>query len=210
MKIAVIAVTVWMAVVPLVARENPFFPSEEVDLPSITSNAVKSYPPLKRIAITLPEYARVIESISINYKGLDGAIETKTVKLSRSIDWHLPIFLSQSYGDANSPQSVFSPVYKKHSVAFSMIRFLIDGKKIEIKTDDTAIRDFMLVDPNRLVIDFKRDANFLTFKKVLRDSIVTKIHIGNHDGFYRVVIYLDGKYLYRLHKTAGGYRIEII
>ena len=65
----------------------------------------------------------------------------------------------------------------------------------------------MLIKPFRYVIDFQANKNFLTFKKQT-NSFIKKIVLGNHNGFYRVVLYLDGTYKASIKKTDEGYLIE--
>jgi hypothetical protein len=85
----------------------------------------------------------------------------------------------------------------------------IKNKKILIKTKDKLIRKFFLVKPFRIVLDFKKDVDFLTIKKNLKNSIVKKVVVGNHKGYYRVVIYFDAKYMYKIKKTTEGVKIEL-
>ena len=115
------------------ARENPFFPSEgEKDI-TISSNEDTSLSPLKRSTITLPPYARVIESVTINYKNLDGSQESKTLELGNSIDWHLPVFISQSYGPMAKTPLKKSPKKKfKKLASTSEVSFFSSGKTLQI------------------------------------------------------------------------------
>ena len=67
----------------------------------------------------------------------------------------------------------------------------------------------MLVDPHRIVMDFEREANFLSFEKKLKTLPFMDVRIGNHDGYYRVVIALDGHYRFTTEKIPSGYRISL-
>lgn len=193
----------------LQARENPFFPSENVDSSGITSNIITSYPPLERAAITLPDQARVLESVEVTYKNLDGSIDKKSIQVGQSIDWHLPLFISQSYGQAKSstPQNAVGDVQEK--VSFDFVTIEAVTNVLTIKTGDKNLRNFMLVDPHRIVMDFEREANFLSFEKKLKTLPFTDVRIGNHDGYYRVVIALDGHYRFETEKIPSGYRITL-
>jgi len=89
-------------IISIEARENPFFPSDgEKDIP-YTTNQNKELQKLKRATISLPSYARVVKKITIEYESLDASIETKSIELNNAIDWHLPLFISQSYKQQNS------------------------------------------------------------------------------------------------------------
>ena len=192
------------------ARENPFFPSEgEKDI-TISSNEDKSLSPLKRSTITLPTYARVIESVTINYKNLDGSQESKTLELGNSIDWHLPVFISQSYGPmAQTPLKKVTKKKFKKIATTSVASFYSSGKTLQIKTNDKIIRNFLLVKPHRIVLDFDKDTSLKSFVKTFPKNIFSKIRIGNHDKYYRVVIELDGYYRYRMKKTSLGYTFTL-
>jgi hypothetical protein len=199
------------------ARENPFFAVEgEQDIP-ITSNANRALPPLKQATITLPSTARVIEGVTINYKTLDGAKHTKSIELENAVDWHLPIFISQSYKSAEEKtvakktivKKIVTSRYKK-IVDLKFISLYENGKKLKIVTKDKMLRNFLLVKPHRIVCDFQRDTDLRSYvKKVAKGSNFTKLSFGTHKGYYRVVIMLDGYYSYKLTQTKNNYLITL-
>jgi len=203
----------------LSARENPFFPSTgEKDIP-LTTNIDEKLPPLKRATLTLPSTARVIEGVTVKYRSLDGSIHSETIELDNAIDWHLPIFISQSY--VNEEQKVAVPKKKisksskkissyKKIAGIKLISFYSKDKKLKVITKDTIIRNFLLVKPHRIVCDFKRDTNIKSYVKAMaKNSLFTKIRVGNHDGYYRVVIELDGHYRYATKDIKNGYLFEL-
>ena len=203
------------------ARENPFFPSEgEKDIP-YTSNLDKTAPQLKRATISLPSQARVIKKVTIEYENFDASLESKSIELDNSVDWHLPIFVSQSYTEQTTqneePKREVSKksTPKKKTVEYKNIaeieyaKFFVLKNSLKIVTEDKLLRNFLLVQPHRIVIDFKRDSSMKSYLKKIKDSVFTKVRIGNHDGYYRVVIELDGYYRYKLRKTSGGCLITL-
>ena len=198
------------------ARENPFFPSEgEKDIP-YTSNEEKIVPKLKRATISLPSHARVIKKVTIEYENLDASVETKSIELENTVDWHLPVFISQSYTEQPTEElSVQKQSVKKAALEYKNIaeieyaKFLVSDSSLKIITEDKLLRNFLLVQPHRIVIDFKRDSSMKSYLKKVEDSVFTKVRIGNHDGYYRVVIELDGYYRYKLTKFAKGYLITL-
>lgn len=220
------------------ARENPFFPSTgEKDIP-VTTNEDNSQTPLKRAAITLPTQARVLQKVTIEFKNLDGSVENKSIELENSVDWHLPIFISQSYAEnptAAQKEAVTVPVAKQKNVEpapatpivqkktapkakettfenIASIPFLnisSSSKSLKLTTNDEAIRNFLLVNPHRIVIDFKKDTEIKGLIKKVEGNIFKKVRIGNHDGYYRVVVELDGHYRHDFKKVADGYLIEL-
>jgi AMIN domain len=206
----------FLFLVLLDARENPFFPAEgETDMP-ISSNLAQSKEPLKRAALTFPSTARTIEEVSVTYKNLDGAIEKKTIKLNNSIDWHLPLFISQNYSSGETKTSkkkkkkINESSFKKIG-ALKFISFYSKDKELKLITKDRILRDFLLVKPHRIVCDFKRDVDVRSYTmKIKNKSIVKKLRVGNHDGYYRVVIELDGYYKYKLEKIDNGYLFKLL
>lgn len=233
------------------ARENPFFPMEgEKDIP-YTSNLNKKTPKLKRATITLPSQARVIKKVTIEYENLDASQETKSIELDNTVDWHLPIFISQSYTEQPTERPIVKKrIVKKATVKKSTVKksiskksppkkviaketsteklvekkttgkykniaqieyakFFAFEKNLEIVTNDELLRDFLLVQPHRIVMDFKRESSMKTYLQNVKNSIFTKIRIGNHDGYYRVVVELDGYYRYKLKKLSSGCLITL-
>ena len=228
----------------LQARENPFFFESNLKQLPYTSNIDKNLPPLHRAALTLPSKARTIEKVVVTYKTLDGSVEEKEIILGNSVDWHLPIFISQNYMASEiSGKSVQSKPkvkrkvkpkkseLKKHKVdkieekplpvktevttdfkeivKRQYIRFLSSSKKLKLVTKSVKIRDFLLVKPHRIVLDFKKKSDIIGFVKKVPNNIFKKVVIGNHDGYYRVVIELDGYYQYSVKKLEDGYLITL-
>jgi hypothetical protein len=221
------------------ARENPFFPSDgEKDIP-YTSNEDTTIPPLKKASITLPKQARVLQSVTVQYKNLDGSQETKNIQLENAIDWHQPIFISQNNtsdeiqkNEALKENTLKNDVKKAETIKKEVVEEKIDtkdkeknykkiasmeyasfytsNKYVKIVTNDKAIRNFLLVKPHRIVIDFEKNSSLDTQEQNITEDIVTKVRIGNHDGYYRVVIELDGSYKYTIKNIENGYILQLL
>lgn len=192
----------------LFARENPFFPIEgEADLP-YTSNLQKELEPLKRASITLPPQARVLQQVTVSFKNLDGSIESKSIDLNHAVDWHLPLFISQSYQKQNS-QELQSKEEFHYVGEIAFAKFYRSKKVFKIVSKDKKLRDFLLVNPHKIVVDFKRDATLKTKTINLKNSLFKKIRVGNHAGYYRVVIELDGTYKYHKQEQKDTYLFEV-
>ena len=199
--------------ITLNARENPFFPSVgEKDI-SYTTNVLVKKEPLKRATITLPSTARVIKSVKIEFQNLDGSMETKKINLDNSVDWHLPIFVSQNYA-LNENQPVKKTVVKKEEFKKLFTKkyttFYVNGKTLKIVTKDKLLRNFLLVEPHRIVCDFKRFDDLRSYTKKLKNAPFKSFRIGNHQGYYRIVIELDGYYKYKLSTIKDGYMIKLL
>ncbi len=180
--------------IALISRENPFLPATDEKGILVTANKKIEYAPLQHATITLPSTARTVENITIKYKNLDGSVTEKTEKLGNSVDWHLPLFLSQKLHSSVKEKKSELELLKTHFVKISSTQ-----KVIKISTRDKIIRNFMLTNPHRIVCDIKKAINMRSLEKsISKHSIVKKIRIGNHKGYYRIVIELDGHYKYHL------------
>jgi hypothetical protein len=178
----------------LYARINPF---EPVIKPQNTLIINPVY--FKETKINLPTDARILKEVVFVYQSVSGDIKEKKVKINKHIDFHKPIFIS------HTPKA-----FPLREINFlDLFKMYIKNKKILIKTKDKLLRNFFLVKPFRIVLDFKKDTDFLTIKKNLKNSIVKKIIVGNHKGYYRIVIYFDAKYMYKIKKTDEGVKIEL-
>ncbi|MDQ7060494.1 MAG: AMIN domain-containing protein [Sulfurimonas sp.] len=197
------------------ARENPFFPSQgEEDLP-FTSNETKNIPKLKQASITLPSTARIIKKVTIEYENLDASLETKSIDLTHTVDWHLPLFISQSYAKEKVINSKKIPTKHKKIQVYKEIGkikfadFMLGKSRLKIITQDKLIRNFLLGQPHRIVMDFKRESSMNSYFKTIENSAYTKIRVGNHKGYYRIVIELDGYYRYKVKEIKDGYLISL-
>ncbi len=194
----------------LSARENPFFPAEGMkDLP-ISSNLASKRPRLKRAAITLPDNARILKKVTITYQNLDGSLKSQSIALDHTVDWHIPIFVSQSYGTTSRKQT---PPAASSGTAFHpitpFVRYRLHANTVELQSNDKIIRDFILVNPHRIVIDFKRNSHEKSRTLSLQQAPFSGIKYGNHGTYYRVVIVLDGTYHCDIVKQQGGVRITL-
>ncbi len=153
----------------------------------------------KEAKVFLPKDARVLKKIVFVYQNINGDIKQKEIEINKHIDFHKPIYIM------HSPKKF--PM--KRLIFLNLFNMYVKDKKIFIQTKDALLRSFFLVKPFRIVLDFKRNADFLTVKKYLKNSIVKKVVVGNHSGYYRVVIYFDAKYMYKIKKTDEGIKIEL-
>ncbi len=208
----------------LQARENPFKPVIDETVLPVASNQVKKAPPFKSAKIKLPNDARVLTSIALYYQSIDGSIKKEVVTVDRSIDWHKPIVISQQPPSASkrkdsevakkSTQKRASSKAKKSrsEKAFNPLPFLkilVGPKSVKIVTKDEKIRSFHLSRPFKVAVDFRRRAAFLTKHIPLDLPPFKSIDIGNHEGYYRVVVTMDAPYRYKIVKERDGYSIKL-
>jgi len=199
--------------VSLMGRDNPF---EPMKTSSTTSKAIykkdtrKSFTSAK---IQLPSTARMLEGVEFHFQNLDGSLESKTIKLGQKIDWHDELVVKKLADSA--PHETVARATKKEIKANkkinfkNIVEFEIDGKSIHVNTKDIKIRDFLVIKPYKIVVDFKREASFYTKVYDLKTKYFSSITLGKHDGYYRVAIELDGKYLYTKEKTKDGYQFTL-
>ena len=208
-----IIIILFMLVESMYARVNPFFPSKDSDSIAITTNTPEQHPSLKSISLVLPSSARVIKEVSIAYVNIDGSEERKTVAVDNSIDWHLPIVVSQSGSSSTNIKNIPVQVKNDNSFreigSFKNISFYAKNKTLKIDTKDKYIQNFLIVSPHRIVVDFKGDYDFRSLTKNVSNSVFKSIKIGNHDGYYRVVIELDGQYKYNFSQEKESYIINL-
>ena len=190
----------------LFGRDNPFFPSDPNKEKVQTTNRVEKLRPYTTQEILLPNSARAVKAIVIRYQNLDGSISNEELPLNSKIDWHEPFVITHK-GQVKETKK--KQTKSGQYINAKYISFQADGNKMFIKTEDKLLQNFLLTSPHRVVMDFKRSTSFKpkTFK--LRKAPFSKIRMGNHDGYYRVVIELDGQYRYKLETREKDYTIAI-
>ncbi|WP_333804767.1 AMIN domain-containing protein [Sulfurospirillum sp.] len=90
------------------------------------------------------------------------------------------------------------------------ISFYINQNEITVFTKDSKMRDFLIADPYKVVIDFKKEKSAYVTKMIeFKKASFVSATLGTHDGFYRIAILLDGHYRYDLQPFNGGYIIKL-
>jgi len=192
-----------MSVISLFARDNPFFPADPNAVEVTTSNRVESLAPFTKQNISLPNSARAIKAITITYQNLDGSISNETLDLNNKIDWHEPLLITQKQAEPVSK----SVEKKEKTINAKFIKFSQSGKTMKLITRDKLLRNFMLTNPHRIVMDFSRNTSFRPKNFMINKAPYSKIRMGNHDKYYRVVIELDGQYQYKLQTSGKDFTI---
>ncbi len=194
----------FIMIIPLLGRDNPFFPSDPSQQQTPTTNRVENLKPFTTQTLSLPNSARAIKKISITYQNLDGSISSEELDLNNAIDWHEPFILSQK---SQKKTDVKETVPKSKVINAKFIQFEPTNRSIKIETEDKILRNFMLTSPHRIVLDFARDTSFKPKYFDLEEIPFKQIRMGNHDKYYRVVIELDGVYNYKLQTSKDAYTI---
>lgn len=106
------------------------------------------------------------------------------------------------------------PIVERENVAksFSFRDFLtfdINKKQLTINTNDSLIRDFIVVKPYKIVLDFKKTNSFYTKTINLNMAPFQSVTFGSHENFYRASFLLDGPYTYTIHKEGSNIIINL-
>ncbi|WP_024955487.1 AMIN domain-containing protein [Sulfurospirillum arcachonense] len=205
--------------ISLFGRENPF---KSVETSATTGKAIYKKDTRKIFSdakIKLPSSARILKSVELHFQNLDGSMGHTNVRIDKKIDWHDELILkkvkdvNQSIVMQTQEKTKIEPKKiekQKTKINFkNIVSFLIVGKELHIKTKDKKIRDFLVTKPYKIVIDFKRELSFYTKVYNLKINNFKSITIGKHSGYYRIVVALDGKYLYDLQKEKDGYKFTL-
>ncbi len=186
----------------LFSRDNPFAEVVgEGEFP-ISTNMPKILGKLKNESFTLPSTARSVKRIIVEYQNLDGSIGKSVKELDKSVDWHMPINIRHKHAPEQSKQ------YQSRA-NLKFIDFATKNSEMKISTTNRMLRHFMLANPHRVVIDFERNSKFLSKKFTDFSRPFKAVRIGNHDGYYRVVVELDGQYEYQIKSYKNSYVIKI-
>lgn len=186
----------------LSARDNPFADVITKESFPVSTNIPKSLTDLKKESFRLPDTARVVKRVIIEYQNLDGSIDTLASTLDKRVDWHMPLHLT--HRKAPTKGSSY-----QENVKLSFIKFSTKGNKMKVMTKDRLLRHFMLPKPYRIVLDFKGSTHFLAKKYTQFSKPFKKVRLGNHDGYYRVVVELDGQYEYQEKRDSSGITLSV-
>lgn len=214
--------------VGVLARENPFLPAksfEELDAPT---NVVEKKEDFEQQSTSLPSRARVLKYVVFGYQSLDGSIEEKRINVNKSVDWHDPLVVTKESvlldsldflpeaPSGEKPSSKIPVVSKKNEkpkeksvkVKYEdLVSFEAFKMKIMVNTKDKLIRHFMVMRPYKVVLDFKEDKSFYTKSLSIEHGAFKKVTLGNHKGYYRAAIELDGHYVHDVKEVDGGYEV---
>lgn len=183
----------------LFARENPFVPLVDTQQLPITSSDPTVKEDLKEFEFSLPSGAMIVDSIVVNFQDASGEVKNQTYGVDKKINWHYPLYLS------HSPKKHFET---KEYQPLDFVKIVHEGTTITIYTTDKMIRNFHLINPFKLVFDFENGESFFT-KREQMDKPVVEYAVGNHGGYYRVVLEFDATYRYEVQDMPNGVKVEL-
>jgi len=219
------------------ARENPFSISLDPTHTGRTTHVKDQRVDFNGTQFTFPSSARILKSVSIVFQNLDGSISEEILAVDQKIDWHYPLFIYTQKPEAvkqseTLPESLAKEPEVKKSETIPTIKMpevkaqaeekveskmLGEGvgvevvnKSIMIYTKDVKVRDFLITKPFKVVVDFQSSKEAFSTKSVdFTKPPFLSATLGNHEGFYRVAIVLDGHYRYDIARVDGGYSITL-
>lgn len=187
-------ITLFLIFTTLYSRENPFVPiilPEDSLRPQYENVGV-----FNEQEIRLPSTARLIKQIEITYQNIDGSIAKQSVDVSGRIDWNMPLKISQTLQT------------KEKQLVKDNIR--VNGNTLEVQYKGKLVRDFIMKNPDRIILDFEKNNKLHNHKMVnLNTPYFTSVRFGVHDHFIRVVVQLSGSYEYALKGTPDGIVIDV-
>ncbi len=190
----------------LLARDNPFRPVVSSQNLGKATNILSTYKPLKVEKFKLPSSSRVIKKVKFEILNVDGSVSEVSFSVNKAVDWHKDIIVSNMPIKFQEKPKKMEPKLLK---PFKFLTILIDKNRLLLKTKDPLIRELFFSKPYKIAIDLKRAVAFYTKIIKLKTPPFTKVVIGNHGKFYRVVLQLDGKYRYKIKKNSNGYLVEL-
>ncbi|MDD2384186.1 MAG: AMIN domain-containing protein [Sulfurospirillaceae bacterium] len=231
-----IASLLLLCVACISARENPFEMTESSTIVGKTTQIEGSRTNFESATLKLPSSARILKSVSITFQNLDGSISEEIQSIDKDIDWHHSLIIQPDKNTFNTPHNetpipltIVAPESKKNEITshkkesvltktlqssnqFALsdtILLDINENALKILTRDIKVRDFLISDPYKIVVDFQKISTFATKTISLQKLPFVSATLGNHDNFYRIAIALDGQYRYDIQKVEEGYLIRL-
>ncbi|AJC87143.1 AMIN domain-containing protein [Campylobacter insulaenigrae] len=199
------------------AKENPF--DNEMEKKNLE---FENFSPFQRQDFNFDSNARILKNITLTYINLDGSEQQIILDINKSIDWHdnfafikskapntTPILdvsvtvpkekkAERKSGENNTTVNIETPLFTGDIYNFISLSFY--NNKININTRDKMLRNLSIGDPTKIIVDFAKNQHFNTKTLQVNTANVKKVVFGSHKNFYRLVIYLDGKYDYDYSK----------
>ncbi len=269
--------------IDLIARNNPFLPTEEAEDIPISNNYIQAPGKLGKVVFTLPDSSRIIESIEVTYINIDGSIGKKKIEIEKQFNRKKRLLFGYNFSCPKCPECPKCPKCPKNILIKKTIKkkittisnvpesnssdtnttktstqsqpdsimvtstknivnsdstitdrrdqivgdtknrvvvsvgkpkfiefdFDIEKQQIRISTNDKKYRHYMLVRPNRIVIDFEREIKFRNQTFNIDRGIFKELKIlKKGSARYRVVIYIEDGYRYKFDRDEEGYKIE--
>jgi hypothetical protein len=192
------------------ARENPFFTTSANPSNTVSSQKNNHKPPLTSMTYNFPSNARVLKEASFTFQNLDGSIETRKIEIDHSIDWRLPMILSQQTNKHSEIASQPIPTNNSslttaHKIDF--IHFIPSKNNLLVQTKNTMVRSFTLSDPSSVIIDFRHNGLFDPMLAKVNTAPFVNVKVAKHKDLARVTLLLDGNHECKALKETNGVNV---
>ena len=127
----------------LIARVNPFFPTQSSEDIPISNNYTQAPGNFKTVSFKLPKTSRIINYLEISYKNIDGSTEKLKVDIDKKFNWNKKLVLS--YGLScpkcqNKCELIRRKTIKK--IIKKRVSKIVNNKVVYDKTTENNISDF--------------------------------------------------------------------
>ncbi len=196
----------------LIARDNPFAPvkKEQIELlhkpiPICDFNKTKptkikktNIQPDIKIAKTIPIETLQPKEIKI-IEQKPKPIVAKTIKIT-------PKKIKHRKYKKPIHKARYRQIYKNEN-----LKIALANNHIKIITNDKLLKNWILKNPKRLVLDFGDDfIIYPSYQKTISSRFIKVLKIGTHDCFYRVTLELKNRNRYTIKNTSYGYFITLL
>ncbi|WP_291949829.1 AMIN domain-containing protein [Campylobacter sp.] len=202
------------------AKENPF--DNNIERKNLE---FADFGPFQRQDFNFDSNARILKDITLRYINLDGSEQQITLDINKSINWHDSFAFVKSKTpnttpildvsvtttkekktggkneEDNSTINIETPLFTGDIYNFISLSFY--NNKININTRDKMLRNLSIGNPTKIIVDFAKNQHFNTKTLQVNTANVKKVVFGSHKNFYRLAIYLDGKYDYDYSKNKN-------
>ena len=199
----------------LLARDNPFVAAIKTSNTSSILPHTKEF--FKQASVSLPSDARVVKEVRITYQSLNGGLYSEKIELDKKVDWHNPFIIThqakkivikqnKKIKSKKRPQKYVNKVLKP----FKFLALKSENNTLQLITKDKLVRSFTVPKPYKIVLDFKRETHFNKKRIKALNLPFKSFFFGEHRGYYRLVITLDGFYKFKVKKSNDGYRLKLL
>ena len=127
----------------LIARVNPFAPTQSSEDIPISNNYTQAPGNFKTVSFKLPKTSRIINYVEISYKNIDGSTEKLKVDIDKKFDWNKKLVLS--YGLScpkckNKCKLIRTKTIRK--IIKKRVSKIVNNKVVYDKTTENNISDF--------------------------------------------------------------------
>lgn len=199
MKIITIILLIYISMfAKSVMGHNPFKGSKKNG-----SHQTVELQPLKRVDIKPPKDTKYIEKIVITYRYLDSSAKRQTIYVKKTIDWQKGyMFIEDGSGDRKNKNIEISDL--------GFVKIKVSRNNVLVLTKKSLISSFYSPLDNKITLMIKDNVdNFLKNVYNLDYGAFKSLEIVNYSGYYKVNIYLKGRYKYYINELKSGVMVEI-